>query len=284
MPERVRSIPSTNTVRDFEIRRILDAIVQVLRYLESAGATAIDGSADGVNIGDGADVFAGLVRDKLGFRRVRGRNGVEVRVAGDTLEIRSSGGSAGGGASTDERVGISSSDENPGYLADKLTGDGAFIKVEAGEDPGTLLVRWNGIDVGGYNENADQLAGHAAGTPGLWDVVTAVGAPGSASAIPTEQAVRAAIPSVPYVVTTVGSPGSDANVPSEQAVREAINGISIPSVPSFTTVTVVTAVGQDATTGALQYKTRTVKVVDPGTESGWTTFAGAEDFECPEGV
>lgn len=63
-------------------------------------------------------------------------------------------------------------------------------------------------------------------------IVTTVGAVGSDSVVPSEQAVREAIPPI---VTTVATPGSDAKVPSEQAVREAIPPL----------VTAITGAGAD---------------------------------------
>lgn len=48
---------------------------------------------------------------------------------------------------------------------------------------------------------------------------------------------------------------------------------------ALTEVTDVTAVRWDTSTGKLQYKSRTIKVVEAGAESGWTDFETA--VECP---
>ena len=75
-------------------------------------------------------------------------------------------------------------------------------------------------------------------------LATTVGTPGSDSNVPSEKAVRAAIPVVgtsaaAALVTSVGTPGLDTNVPSEKAVSTALG-----------TKTIVTLTHQAAVIGA----------------------------------
>lgn len=282
-PESVRGIPTTNYVRDPELRRILDAIVQVIRFLESRPATTVVAARDwdGRNVGEGMRVLAGKRGGDWAFRTLRvDGDGLSIAEVGDTILIRLNQEHANA-SDDDSKVAADSSDSDPGYLDEKLVnvgsdtgavallagvasnalnlrkllGDGSFIQIGTTEG-GSVKIEWKGDDVTGFSDELSQLAGHASGAPALFDIVTSIGTPGADDSIPTEKAVRDAIQMFDDEIT------AEANT---------------------TSVTVVTAWQYDTSSKKFQYKTRTMTLPTAwiGSESGWTDAYTASTFSCP---
>lgn len=74
-----------------------------------------------------------------------------------------------------------------------------------------------------------------------------------------------------------------------KVINDALTGIQTHKVMAsegsgtetpVSQITVITAVQYDTTTHQFQVKTRTVKAIDPGTESAWTMITGGQGAEC----
>lgn len=122
---------------------------------------------------------------------------------------------------------------------------------------------------------------------------TSIGTPGVDTKVPTEKAVRSAIPPI---VTTIGATGSDTNVPSEQAVREELDAKGDVSGPGSSTdgdfaqfdgtdgktlkggLAKVTSVGDPGSDSSIPTEQAVREALDEvsggGGASFWTTFPG----------